>query len=152
MDDGDHDDAHDNCHEGGPQVICHSQDAQAAGGLGIQGGEARHQAGRVTRVRSTGSRPARRSGVPALAPTPQPAPAPSQHSGASAGLRIRPAVQSPRLRLASLCSAPPTLPTVTSQARSHLEASGSSLLCLGRSEQLPSLTPQVKPSSASPLW
>ena len=50
MDDGDHDDAHDDRHEGGPQVVRHGEDAQAAGGLGIQGGEAGHQAGRVVGV------------------------------------------------------------------------------------------------------
>lgn len=40
VDDVHHDDAHDHGHEGGPEVVGDGHDAQAAGALGVQGGEA----------------------------------------------------------------------------------------------------------------
>lgn len=48
VDDVDHDDAHDHGNEGGPEVVGDGHDAQAAGALGVQGGETGHQAGKQT--------------------------------------------------------------------------------------------------------
>lgn len=48
VDDVDHDDAHDHGNEGGPEVVGDGHDAQAAGALGVQGGETGHQTDKQT--------------------------------------------------------------------------------------------------------
>lgn len=52
VDDVDHDDAHHHGNEGGPEVVGDGHDAQAAGALGVQGGQTGHQTDKTDSFRS----------------------------------------------------------------------------------------------------